>query len=186
MPILIAPLLGLLVGLVFAWAAREELARSERGALASQATLPVAAFGLLVHAPVTGYFLTYAPDWSLAYLFDSQRLPALVTVGAALLTAGTPLLGFAIMASPASRRRSSIVLRAGAVLLGTIIATASVLGGRWARDATFAQFHGDFGTRSLAGSELGHVVLWMNAVFVLAVVWMLWSLRRFTKNHPRR
>lgn len=186
MPVLVAPLVGFLLGVVFAWAAREELAGADRGALSSRATVPVAAFGLLVHGAIAGYFLTYAPDWSYAYLFDPQRLPSMVAVAAVLISAGSPLFGFAVAAGPASRRRSSLLLRLGTAVLGSIVALASILGNRWARDASYTQFHGDFGTRSLAGSELGHLVLWMNVVLVLAVGWMLWSLRRLAKDEPRR
>ena len=44
--------------------------------------------------------------------------------------------------------------------------------------ASHAQYHGDFGTRSLAGSPIGYALLWMSAVLAGGVIWTLHSLRR--------
>ena len=185
MPLLIAPLLGLLLGLVFARAARDELAFSERGPLSSPSIIVVAAYGLLVHAPITGYFLTYAPDWSYAYLVDSQKLPAAMEIAGTLVAAGSPLLAFAVAAPSTVRRRSPVLFRAAVVLVVMIIVLSAVLGPRWATEATYTQYYGDFGTRSVAGSDLGYALLWMNGVIVLAVLWVVQCLRAMSRRAQR-
>jgi hypothetical protein len=43
--------------------------------------------------------------------------------------------------------------------------------------ASFAQFHGDFGTRSVAGTPLGYALVWMNGVLATAVALTIRQLR---------
>ncbi len=185
MPILLSPFIGVAAGMLFSWFAREDLASNDRGPFASPALLLVACYGLLVMAPITGYFLAVAPDWSLAYLWRFEQLPPTLPVAATLVTAGSPLLGFALCARAASRRQPIPLIRGTVTLLVLLVALLSILGRRWAKDATFTQFHGDFGIRSLAGSELGHAVLWMNAVFLFGTAWMWFSLRRLGRKARR-
>ncbi len=186
MPGPIAPLVGLLLGIAFAWAAREDLAQSEKGPLATRAVLLVAAYGLLVHGPITGYFLTYAPDWFYAYLVDSRQLPATVEVFGVLLAAATPLIAFAAAARVASRRRGAILFRWSAGLLIVILGLSLAFGTRWATDATYTQFRGDFGTRAVAGGDLGYALLWMNSVMAVAIAWMFRSLRSLGRASQHR
>ena len=44
--------------------------------------------------------------------------------------------------------------------------------------ATFAQFHGDFGTRPVAGGSLGIALIWTTIVLGLATAWTSYALRR--------
>jgi hypothetical protein len=44
--------------------------------------------------------------------------------------------------------------------------------------ATYAQFHGDFGTEPIASSALGRGVLWMAIVGALGITWAIRSLAR--------
>jgi len=185
MPILLAPLVGIVAGMLFSWFAREELAQTDRGPFASPALLLVACYGLLVLAPIAAYFLAVAPDWSVAYLAPFEQLPPTLPMAALLVTAGSPLLGFALCAGAASRRRSAPLIRGSVSVLVTVVVILSLFGQRWAKDATFAQFHGDFGIRSLAGGELGHAVLWMNAVLIFGTAWMWFALRRLTRRARR-
>lgn len=182
MTVLIAPWLGLLLGLAFAWSAREDLSRSERGPLSSSATLLAVAYGLLVLGPSTGYFLAYASDWSFAYLVDSQKLPAMLEVLALLVVASSPTLGFVLAAGPASRREGGPLLRWTAALALIILAALLSLGQRLAIDANFAQYQGSFGTHSVAGGSLGLSVLWMNAVVFLSAGWVIYQLKRLGKK----
>jgi hypothetical protein len=146
MPVLIAPWVGLLFGVLFAWMAREDLARSERGPLASPALVLTLAFGMLIHGPVAGYFLAYAPDWSVAYLMDSQRLPSIVDMIALLLTAASPAAGYLLSVYPASRREGAILARWSLPLLVVVVAATIALGPRLGTEANYAQYRGSFGT----------------------------------------
>lgn len=178
MPVLIAPWVGLLLGVVFAWAAREDLARSERGPLASPALVLTLAFGILVHGPVTGYFLAYAPDWSVAYVVDSQRLPAIVDVILLLIAIASPAIGYLLSVAPAARRESVVLLRWALPLLVLLVAATILLGPRLGTEANYAQFRGSFGTRSVAGGGLGISLLWMNCVLFCSAGWVAKSLRQ--------
>ncbi|HEY3593645.1 MAG TPA: hypothetical protein VGL13_07220, partial [Polyangiaceae bacterium] len=53
------------------------------------------------------------------------------------------------------------------VALVSIAATADRLGVQ----GSYAQFHGDFGTRPVAGSSLGYGLLWVDVVLVLGIAW---------------
>jgi hypothetical protein len=182
MAVLVAPWLGLLLGLGFAWFSTETLSRSEHSALASPALLLASAFGLLILGPATAYFLAYAPDWSFAYLIDSQRLPATIEMLALLLTTASPTIGFVLFARPASRREGSILLRWALVLLVVLVALVVGLHRRFATEANFAQYHGSFGTRSIAGGRLGFSLLWMNAVVAVTAGWVSYQLKRLGKK----
>jgi hypothetical protein len=177
MPVLIAPVVGLLIGVFFAWMARVDLARSERGPMTSPALLLVLAFGLLIHGPVTGYFLAYAPDWSFAYLVDSQRVPGIGAMAALLLAAASPTLGYLVSLSPASRSEGASLLRWSLPLLVLVIAVTIALGSRLGTEANYAQFRGSFGTRSVAGSGLGVSILWMNGVLFVCAGWVAKCVR---------
>jgi hypothetical protein len=178
MPLLIAPWVGLLFGALFAWTAREDLARSERGPLASAALVLTLAFGLLIHGPVAGYFLAYAPDWSVAYLIDSQRLPTFVDMISLLLTAASPTIGYLLSIAPASRREGAVLLRGWLPLLVLVVAVTIALGPRLGTEGNYAQYRGSFGTRSVAGGGLGMSLLWMNTVLFCSVGWVAKSLRQ--------
>jgi hypothetical protein len=178
MPVLVAPWVGLVFGVLFAWMAREDLARSERGPLASPAMVLPLAFGFLIHGPVAGYFLAYAPDWSVAYLIDSQRLPSIVDMLALLLTAASPTIGYLLSVYPASRREGAILIRWSVPLLVVVVAVTIALGPRLGTEANYAQYRGSFGTRSVVGGGLGLSVLWMNAILFGSAGWVAKSLRQ--------
>ena len=91
----IAPLVGSILGLFFAWVTRAPNARSSVG-IPSRSLLVVILFSLLVFAPVCSYFLAFAPDWSYAYLVDSEHLPSTVDLGLVLLNVTAVPAGFLI------------------------------------------------------------------------------------------
>jgi hypothetical protein len=177
MPAPTAPLIGFALGVAFAWAASDELSRSAASGGASRSLVLVTLFSLLCFAPISAYFLAFAPDWSYAYLVDSQRLPSAVDLGLALLSVASVPAGFAIAARPASAKRLGPVVRLAAApaLVTIIFLFASIQ--RLTVHATYAQFHGDFGTRSVAGSPLGYALLWMAAVLGGAIAWTARCLR---------
>ncbi len=173
----IAPLVGSILGLFFAWVTRAPNARSSVG-IPSRSLLVVILFSLLVFAPVCSYFLAFAPDWSYAYLVDSEHLPSTVDLGLVLLNVTAVPAGFLIGWHQARARSKNAVARLGFVLaLGALLFVALTIR-RLGVDASYAQYHGDFGTRPLAGSPLGYAILWMNFVLVGATAWTAHCLRR--------
>jgi hypothetical protein len=173
-----APLIGFILGVVFAWGAGDELGKNAGRVEGSRSLVVVTSFSLLVFAPMSAYFLAFAPDWSYAYLIDSQRLPSAVDLGLVLIDAISVPAGFALAARAASSHDVARLLRLAAapalLVIGFLFATAS----RLSVAASHAQYHGDFGTRSLAGSPIGYAMLWMSAVLLGGVLWTLHSLRR--------
>ncbi len=177
MPVLVALPLGLTLGAAFAWASRGELRRA--GAHEIPSGLGVAGlFGLLVFAPVCGYFLAFEPDWCLAYLVDTGQASAAL-VPALLMLEVASLPGGFLLASKAVRRADE-----GALLrllgVGVALATAAVMLGlrRFSVQGSHAQFHGDFGTQPLAGSSLGYAILLLGFWLAAGLAFALWSLRR--------
>ncbi len=142
----------------------------------------VTLFSLLVFSPIAAYFLAFAPDWSYAYVVDPQRLPSAVDLGLVLLDVASVPAGFALAARRAGQRRlGPLVKLAAAPALGALLILVAGFQ-RLAVQGTFAQFHGDFGTRSVAGSPLGYSLLWMAAVLAGGVLWTARSLRRISNS----
>jgi hypothetical protein len=177
-----APLIGFILGVVFAWGASDELGKTAGRVEGSRSLVVATLFSLLVFAPIAAYFLAFAPDWSYAYLVDSQRLPSAVDLGLVLIDALSVPAGFALAARAAGGREVARLMQLAAVpaLLAAsfLLATAP----RLAVAASHAQYHGDFGTRSIAGSPIGYALLWMSAVLVGGVAWTLHSLRRLGRR----
>jgi hypothetical protein len=179
MPVFVALPLGLSLGVAFAWAARRELRRVTNRGFGSRALAVATLFGLLVFAPVGGYFLAFEPDWCLAYLLDTtQASAALVPALSALELVAVPggfLLGSLLLerADEATLLRAlggGLVLTAGAVMLGLR---------RFAVQGSYAQFHGDFGIQPLAGGSLGYAILLLGFWLTAGLTFALWNLRRF-------
>ena len=168
------PLVGFVLGLAFSRSALDEINAVGSWPQTRAFTL-VACFGLFVFGPATAVILSLAPDWAYAYFLDTERLPPLTQFALVLASAISCPLGFAA----GSTRPASQSLRLAAVplvlALGLLVATLS----RIRLVASYAQYHGDFGTRSLAGSPLGYALLWLFCVLVAAVVWTARSLREF-------
>jgi len=167
---------GVLLGLAFARAAHRVLARTNSAPYASPAFAVVGAFGLLVFAPVSGFSVAVSPDWTLAYLIDSQRAPAMAETLCVIVAALTVPLGFLWGATLSVRRRLNSLARRIAILSCGSVALCAALWKRMSVQATYAQFHGDFGVRPIAGTELGYAVLWMLILMGLATTWTLVSL----------
>ncbi len=175
-PIPFAPLLGLALGAVMAWVAAPELARDDGPIVASRPFAVVAAFALLVWLPVTGYFLAFHGDWSYAYLLPWRRVPSAIDLGLVLLAATSVVCGFSLAVGPVRKRRLGLVTVLVAVPGTTSLAGLALLAHRLAVSATYAQFHGDFGTEPIGASTLGRGVVLMGVVLALGVAWTLRAL----------
>jgi hypothetical protein len=177
----IAPLVGLVLGLFFAWAAKPAHAGSTLE-YSSRPLLLVVLFSLLVFAPICSYFLAFAPDWSYAYLVASERLPSTVDLTLVLLNAASVPAGFLGGAHHVRARPAGSVIRVASVpaLLSLLFVAVTIR--RLGVEASYAQYHGDFGTRPLAGSPLGYSVLWMLVVLSGATAWTAHHLKRMAER----
>jgi hypothetical protein len=173
----IAPLVGLMLGVLFAWAGRAPKSRTIH-ALSSPALLVVICFSLLVFAPICSYFLAFAPDWSYAYLLDSEQLPSTVDLALVLVNAASVPAGFLAGSHHLQQRPSANVAKLAFLPFLLVLLFLAISVRRLGVEASYAQYHGDFGTRPLAGSPLGYAVLWMLLVLSGAAAWTAHSLRR--------
>jgi hypothetical protein len=175
-PIPFAPLLAFVLGVVLAWVSRDELARDAGPLVATRPVAISAAFAAGVYAPMVGYFVTFHADWSYLYLVPRAEVPSAIDLALVLVSGALVPLG-AMVAAPVARQK-----RLGAVLwlasVPAVLAAALFAWGarRLAVSASYAQFHGDFGTVPLVGSSLGRAVLFMAVVTTLGVVWSVRSL----------
>ncbi len=90
--------------------------------------------------------------------------------------------GFAWGAALVTRRHQATLGRhltvGGVLTLGLCIALWDRIG----TQATYAQFHGDFGRRPLAGTEFGYVILWLLLLLGGASTWTLLSLFKLSQQ----
>ena len=185
MPIPLVLWVGLLLGLTFARAGHGALSQTGNAALSSPAFPIVGVFALLVYAPLVGYSVALAPDWACAYLVDTQRLPAAFETFAVIFASTSVVLGFAWGAGPSSRRRWNIVGRRMVLVSAALLTTIAPLIPRFKVQATYAQYHGDFGVRPISGTELGYALLWMIIILGLGSTWTTFSLYRMGRQPIR-
>jgi hypothetical protein len=180
-PALVAPIVGFALGAALSYGAADSLARGRGSGIASRALIVVTAFSVLIYAPVCSYFLAFSPDWSFAYLVDSRRLPSAVDLTLVLLDVVSVPFGFATTLRKARARHLRWVFRAAVLPAAGSLFAVLVLLPRLGVQATYAQYHGDFGMRPTAGSELGYALLWMHAVLIGALLWTARALKRLTE-----
>lgn len=176
-PALAAPLFGLSLGVLFAWAGAEEIARSS-GSAVSRSSVVAALFGVLVYAPACAFFQAFFPDWSFAYLLDAEHRGLVLDLALVLLNAASVPLGLTFFARSAAARRVATLTRAGAIPSALAVVSLLAFSSRLRVVSTYAQFHGDFGTEPLTGSQVAWALLWMAVVVAGAVAWTVRVLRR--------
>jgi hypothetical protein len=181
-PAPLIPLVGFTLGVAFAWAARDDIAGGAGGRLAAPSLGVVLLFALLVYVPACGYFLIFEPAWAYFYAVEgARRFSALNLVTLSLALASVPA-GFLAAAQHARSQRTLEVARLAIVptALGLLVLLAGLP--RLAVKATYAQFHGDFGTEPLAGSSLGWAVLWAALVTLASALYAASVLRRLGRR----
>lgn len=176
MPAFIAPLVGFIIGIGLAWAAADRLAKG--GSFAPRPLAIVILFAALLYTPACAYFLAFEGDWAYAYFIDTRKLPSAIDLALAILNGLSVIIGYMVAAPKArARRLVPLLSMAAAPALAAAIALIA-LKSRLSVQASFAQFHGDFGTKAVSGSALGYGLLWMNAVIAIGVAWNARVLRR--------
>ena len=185
MPAFVAPLLGIILGFAFAWSAADEIASDPTSVLGTRSLAIAALFSFLVFAPTAGYFVAFHGDWAFGYLVSAGRLPSAVILSLVLIDALSIPLGYVLAARNARRRRLPQLLSLAALPVGITLLLVLLFAHRLGVSATFAQFHGDFGTQSVAGTSLGYALVWMNAVLAVAVTLTIREIRRISAASRR-
>ena len=75
-------------------------------------------------------------------------------------------------------------LRIGAPAGLLALALTLLLFPRLSVQATYAQYHGDFGTRPVAGTPLGWALVWFGAVVLVATLYVVSALRGLEGKRP--
>jgi hypothetical protein len=177
MPLPLALPFALLVGGSLAWLARAELARSEVPLLLSRPFLVALAFGLLVLAPVLGWFSAFHGDWAHLYLVDTSRVPSAVDLVVVLALASLVPASFAVGAPLAVARRSTRLLQLGGGIAVAGAITCAVAARRLGVSATTAQWAGGFGLVAIGQSPLGRAVLSSWIALALGYAWAVLAMR---------
>ncbi len=168
--------LAFALGVLFAAAGRDDLRRHDEP-LAATATWIVLLFSVLYFAPSATTLMLRNPAWGLSYWIEPATLPAWFPALLALCYAAAPLLGFLAAAPSASRGRDStmVAMALSAAVIALALAVFSLP--RLLVDGTYRQYHQSFGLRSIAGSPLGHTLMWAVLTYVAVVAWTLSLLR---------
>jgi len=175
-PIPFAPLLGFVLGVLLAWVSRDTLARDAGPLITARPVVIAATFAACVYAPVVGYFVAFHADWSYLYLFPCAQIPSALDLALVLVSGAAVPLGAMVSAPVARQKRLGAIV--GLTSVPAVLAAGLFAWGarRLTVSASYAQFHGDFGTVPLVGSALGRGVLFMGLVTALGVAWSLRSL----------
>lgn len=176
MPVLPAPLFGFSLGVLFAWVARDELARVSSARFGARALPIVTLFACLVFVPACGYFVTFATDWSFAYLIDGRRVPSAVLLLLVLLDGASVIAGFASASESARQRKLGPVLRLGLLPIAAALAIVAALLRRLSLYGTFSQVGRAISVPSITGSPVGYAVLWFGACVLLGAAWTVREL----------
>jgi hypothetical protein len=185
MPVVFAPLVGVLVGLIFAWLGREALSRTsaDSGTYAGTSYWSArpfqvsVAYALTVHLPVCAYFLLFYGDWSYLYLISWARIPSAVDLLLVLVAASSCPLAFLAFAGYSIRGRFDVLSRTWLFVLLVLIGGAAFAWPRLAISSSFAQYKERFGMVGTAGSSLGLASLLAWAALIGGAYWGVRNLR---------
>jgi hypothetical protein len=174
---LTAPFAGFALGTLFAWLSREDLVRGAPAMLTVRSLAIVTLYALLVFGPAAAYFLVFEPAWASAYLFDAGSRARAFDVMLAVLAPASIVGGFLVTGHAIRRHRPAAALRIGAPVALVALALTLLLFPRLSVHATYAQYHGDFGTRPVAGTSLGWALVWFGTIVLVATLYVANSLR---------
>ena len=175
MPTLIAPLVGFALGTLLGFLSRHALLTREE--LRAQVMLVSAQLALLVFMPIVTAFTALHGDWSYLYLLPEKSIPSAVDLVFVLAATGSVIAGTSTAAWALRSRRENVLmiaLSAPAILLLVVLAVASR---RLATAASYAQYHGGYGTLPIGRSHLGRSVLASWVVLSLGLSWAAYRLR---------
>ncbi len=173
MPLVLAPLVAVALGALFAFS----LGAPERAADLHHARRVVLVFSALSFAPVPGYFAWSAPSWSAAYLWDGERFPSAIALAIVLASAASVVGAFELTERALADGRARVALGAAFAVVAAAILLVALLGDRLWQVGSYAEVAGGFAVPSLTSSATGLAVVGMNGLLGLATWITLLSLR---------
>jgi len=178
MPILLAPPLAFALGVLFSWAAENELTRSTNSLLTSHALQVVISFSLLIFLPCFGYFLWFAPDWTLVYFIDTRHVSSALLLVLALTVSALLVAGFTVGAWCVRHKHTVALLPWMTVPLALGAIAVTIASRRLSVYGTYIQVKRGLGAAPLAGSTTGVAIVWLTTCLSLAAAWTTHQLRR--------
>lgn len=179
MPALLAPLVGLLIGIAFHQSGSRQLLRAAPGtAVETRGQLLTLSYTLILFAPYNAYFLAFAPDWSFSYALDTRRNLGLLIVCSLLLDSASVVLGFHLARRYFGHSPRATLLRIFLPAVALLLVFLALGRRRLGVEATYEQYHGNFGVHAVAGSSLGWSLLWLGGIFTLSTIWTAVQFRR--------
>ncbi len=168
MPLPLAPLFAFAIGVLLAWRSRAETNHDE--SFWNPHTLAVSLYALLVFAPVTAYFATFAADWSFAYFLEGRRVPSALSLVLVLLAASSVVGGFVAGRRALERHAPGELAWLAGFPLAIVLVIFAALYDRLGVDATYDQFVSNFGREPIFTSRLGLAIVWMDGIAVVGAV----------------
>lgn len=165
------------LGALYAWFARGELARLEGPTVGSRAFVLVLAFAAMVYTPIVGFFVAFHGDWAYLYLVSVRQIASALDLALILLSGASVPLAWLAATRWARTERIGGVAAIGGIPAGLALVLAIAFKRRLATSATFAHFHGDFGTEPIASSHLGRAVLFMGLMGLAGAAWCAYQMR---------
>ena len=174
MPLVIAPLVALALGALFGFG----LGLPDRAADLHFGRRSVALFACLAFAPVPAYFAWSVPSWSVAYLWNGERIPSAIVMAAVIASAALVLAGFELVQHAIAEGHARRALAGGfAAAIAAIVILAALASRLW-QVGSFAEVSEGFPVLTLVRSMTGLGVLGMNALLMAATWITLQTLRR--------
>jgi hypothetical protein len=181
MPIVIAPFVSFLFGVIAALALPAE--RSADEARARRLVWLCAAMSL---APNVVYFLSVTPDWSVAYLLNAGRIPAalLFLGGVGVTTLASLSHDIALRWIHNGQTRRAVVVAAAVGVLGLTI--SGVLARRFWVVASIAEYREGSNLSTLGSSLQGLAVVLLNVLTTVGALVTLSNPSRATPSGGAR
>lgn len=180
-PAVTLPLLGFALGVLFAWAAAEEISQRQE-VLHTQSIWIVTLYGLLVHTPSAISLFAPYPDWSVGYWVSPSSIPSVWMPGLVLLNCLAVPLGFLLAGRAAGQRAPLTLLRLAAIPLALCGVNTLGFVDRLVVLASHNEFHNNFGMQAVAGSALGYSLLFLALVNGAAAAWTQNLLKRIGRR----
>ncbi len=177
-PLLFAPFVAVLFGLLLAYYGRAELVLADRNVVGTRAFSVSLAFTAFVFVPTLGYFAAFHGDWAYLYLVPQTRIPSAVDLSFVLLASSLVPATISYAARHLAEKRTSQLVRVFGILLAITALLGALLYGRLSVSASHAQFRGGFGAVPIGSSPLGRGVLLSWLALGGAAAWARAALRR--------
>lgn len=178
MPLLVAPFVGALLGVLLALAGRDEIRRTTVPPASTRGFLVTCLVSCLLFAPALGYFVAFYPDWAYAYLISGRQIPSAIDLVEVLVSSAVPPFTFAWAASSLRRHAVRELVRGVSVVVVALGTVLVVFGGRWLVLTSSEAFREGYDLQPITGTSLGVSLAWMDGCLALAVGFAATQLRR--------